>query len=73
MRNPKRNPTKKKPNHVSVDIWVSWWLKWNSEEFKKKSDQNKINRRNGVPDGPARPTHTSGSASHLKVASILVS
>lgn len=73
MRAPKRNPNGKKPNHVPANVWVSWKLKWNSEDFKNKSDQNKVNRRNGVPDGPARPTHTSGSSSHLKIASDLVS
>ncbi|KAI3790956.1 hypothetical protein L2E82_04417 [Cichorium intybus] len=71
MRNPKRNKNKKKPTHVSENVWASWWLKWNSDDFKKISDQNKVNRRNGVPDAPARPTHTSGSASHLKIASKL--
>ena len=73
MRNPKRNKTNKKPSHVTEEVWASWKEKWNSEDFKKISSQNKVNRRNGVPDAPARPTHTSGSASHLKIASKLVS
>nr|KAJ0204361.1 hypothetical protein LSAT_V11C500254890 [Lactuca sativa] len=38
---------------------------------KKKSEQNKKNRRRGVADGQALSTHTGGSASHSKIASNL--
>ncbi|KAI3499625.1 hypothetical protein L1887_35429 [Cichorium endivia] len=71
MRTDKRNKTGKKPSHISSEVWVSWKAKWNTEEFKMKSDQNKKNRRKGVADGPALSTHTGGSASHLKIASDL--
>ena len=73
MRDISRNKFQRKPSHVEVDVWNGWQAKWNSEEFKAKSVQNKINRRNGNPEGPALPTHNSGSACHLKVASLLVS
>ena len=54
-------------------MWTSWTARWNTEEFKKKSEQNKKNRRRGVADGQALSTHTGGSASHSKIASDLVS
>lgn len=30
------------PSHRSLKVWISQNAKWNFEEFKKKSDQNKI-------------------------------
>ena len=73
MRSTTKNPTRKKPSHISSEVWTFWNAKWNSEEFRKKSEQNKKNRRKGVADGLALSTHTGGSASHLKIASNLVS
>ena len=72
MRSPKRNKHGFKPAHIPQEVWNSWQLKWNTEEYKLKSEQNKKNRRNGVADGVAKPTHNVGSASHLKIASDLV-
>ncbi|XP_023770665.1 uncharacterized protein LOC111919289 [Lactuca sativa] len=53
------------------EVWNSWQLKWNTEEYKLKSKQNKKNWRNGVADGVAKPTHNAGSTNHLKIASDL--
>ncbi|XP_023751938.1 uncharacterized protein LOC111900287 [Lactuca sativa] len=71
MRSPKRNKHGLKPAHIPQEVWNSWQLKWNTEEYKLKSEQNKENRRNGVADGVAKPTHNTGSACHLKIASDL--
>ncbi|XP_023748301.2 uncharacterized protein LOC111896564 [Lactuca sativa] len=71
MRSPKRNKHGFKPAHIPQEVWNSCKLKWNTEEYKLKSEQNKKNRRNGVADGVAKPTHNAGSASHLKIDSNL--
>ncbi|KAL7583428.1 hypothetical protein Lser_V15G41516 [Lactuca serriola] len=71
MRNPKRNKHGFKPAHIGQEVWNSWQLKWNTEEYKLKSKQHKKNRCNGVADGVAKLTHNDGSACHLKIASDL--
>ena len=72
MRSPKRNKHGFKSAHIPQEVWNSWQLKWNTDEYKLKSEQNKKNRRNSVADGVAQPTHNAGSASHLKIAFDLV-
>ncbi|CAH9109936.1 unnamed protein product [Cuscuta europaea] len=42
---------------------------WSNEEYQKKSNQSKKNRRQGELEKPAPSTHTSGAISHAKVAS----
>ena len=69
----KKDPTPIKPSHVSQAVWNSWNAIWNTEEFKKKSEQSKTNRCKGVVGGRAFPTHNGGSASYLKIADELVS
>ncbi|XP_023730883.2 uncharacterized protein LOC111878594 [Lactuca sativa] len=68
MRSPKRKKHGFKPAHISQEVWNSCQLKWNTEEYKLKSKQNKKNRRNSVADGVAKPTHNAGTACHLKIA-----
>ena len=73
MRNSNRNPSQTKPDHVPGQVWKSWVAKWNSAEFKEISNQNKINRRNGVADGPAPPpTHTARRLNFMAVHSKMV-
>nr|KAJ0203022.1 hypothetical protein LSAT_V11C500292220 [Lactuca sativa] len=60
--------SKWKKSTLKKTLWTSWTARWNTEEFKKKSEQNKKNRRRGVTDGQALSTHTGGSASHSKIA-----
>ncbi|KAL7607984.1 hypothetical protein Lser_V15G12231 [Lactuca serriola] len=67
----KKSTLKKKPVNITSEVWTSWTARWNTEDFKKKSEQNKKNRRRGVVDGQALSTHTGGSASHSKIASDL--
>jgi len=73
MRSETRNPTHEKPAHIEDPVWTTWNAIWSSEEFKKKSDQNKKNRRKGVEGGKAPPTHNGGSASHQQIANDMVS
>ena len=68
-----RNPALQKPSHIEEHVWVAWNAVWNSEEFKKKSEENKKNRRKGVEGGIAPPTHNGGSASHKQIAADMVS
>lgn len=68
-----RNPTRRKPSHIEDHVWAAWNVVWNSEEFRKKSEQNKKNRRKGVEGGTAPPTHNGGSASHKQIAADMVS
>ena len=68
-----RNPTHEKPSHIEQQVWNAWNAIWSSDEFKKKSEQNKINRRKGVVGGKAPPTHNGGSASHKQIAIDIVS
>ena len=69
MRSPKRNKHGFKPAHIPREVWNSWQLKWNTKEYKLKSNQNRKNRHNGVANGVGKPTHNVGSACHLKIAS----
>ena len=55
MRNNNINQSQTKPPHVPVKVWKSWVAKWNLEEFKEISNQNKRNRRNGDVDEPPPP------------------
>lgn len=73
MSSTTRNPTRKRPFHIEEQVWSTWNIIWNSSDFKKKSEQNKKNRRKGVSNGPALPTHNGGSASHEKIATDFVS
>ncbi|KAI3510686.1 hypothetical protein L1887_17818 [Cichorium endivia] len=68
MSSRERNSTLEKPVHIEQAVWTAWNAIWNSEEFKKKSEQNKKNRRKGVEGGKAPPTHNGGSASHKQIA-----
>ena len=68
-----KNPTHEKPSHIEQQVWNAWNAIWNSEDFKKKSEQNKKNRRKGVVGGKAPPTHNGGSASHKQIALDMVS
>ena len=72
MRNSNRNRSQTKPHHVPVQVWKSWVAKWNSEEFKEISNQNKRNRRNGDVDAPP-PTHTAGKLNFMAVENKMVS
>ncbi|CAH9117019.1 unnamed protein product, partial [Cuscuta epithymum] len=54
---------------ITQEVWDSWMTMWSSEEFQKKSNQSKKNRRQGELEKTALSTHTSGAISHAKVAS----
>ena len=68
-----RNPNLRQPSHIEDNVWAAWNVVWNSEEFIKKSEQNKKNRRKGVEGGIAPSTHNGGSASHKQIAADMVS
>lgn len=67
------NSTRKRPPHIEEQVWTTWNAIWSFEDFKKKSEQNKRNRRKDVADGQPLPTHNGGSAIHEQIAIDLVS
>ncbi|XP_050231670.2 uncharacterized protein LOC126680571 [Mercurialis annua] len=61
------------PEGVKEEIWNSWLKKWESEDWKKKSEQASKNR-NSEPCGPGTGVakHTGGSKSALEHAKTMV-
>ncbi|XP_023739428.1 uncharacterized protein LOC111887489 [Lactuca sativa] len=71
MRSQQRNPHAFKPSHISQEVGNSWQAKWNTDEFKLKSEHNNKNKCNGLDDRITQPTYNTGSTNHLKIASDL--
>lgn len=63
--------TQKKPSWMSTGVHIELLKRKEEEDFKKRSEQAKRNKRGGL-DGNVHPGHCQGSISTVEVADRLV-